>query len=292
MSGGLFSRRIRYVLFKFSALLGLVRWYNILVITVALYLSAIYIFNPYEAPLDVLLDLRLHVAVLALGLFIASGYIINAFYDLEKDMINRPQQTFFDRHISKSFSLQCYVLFNSIAGVLSLLVDYRVFLINVLFSIVLWFYSHKMRKLKLISEIGAAMLSVAPFFSLALYYRTVTLKMFEFVALIFVFIIAREICKKLIGLKGDIILGDQSIPILIGETWASRVITFLALVSVAQLAFFIRFLHEGYVDYLYYSMALILGLVIFFEVLRKDHRMVNRLYKVLILMCVFSIPFI
>jgi 4-hydroxybenzoate polyprenyltransferase len=292
MAGGLFNRRTRYLLFKFSALLGLVRWYNILVITIALYLSAIYIFNPELAPLAVLADIKLHLAILALGLFIASGYIINAFYDVEKDMINRPQQTLFDRHISKAFSLRCYVLFNTIAGVLSLLVDYRVFLINVLFSLVLWFYSHKMRKLKLISEVGAAMLSVAPFFSLAVYYRTVTLKMFEFVALIFVFIIAREICKKLIGLKGDIILGDQSIPIVIGEVWASRAITFLAMVSIAQLAFFIRFLFEGYVDYYFYTMAFILGFVIFFEAIRKDHRMVNRLYKLLILMCIFSIPFI
>lgn len=263
-----------------------------MVITLALYLSAIYIFNPGEAPIGVLKDIKLHLAVLALALFIASGYIINAFYDVEKDMINRPQQTFFDRHISKAFSLRCYVLFNTIAGLLSILVDYRVFIINVLFSVVLWFYSHKMRKLKWISEIGAAMLSVAPFFSLAVYYRTVTLKMFEFVALIFVFIIAREICKKLIGLKGDIIIGDQSIPIVIGEKWASRVITFLAFVSIAQLAFFIRFLFEGYVDYLFYSMAAISGLVVFFEAIKKDHHTVNRLYKLLILMCIFSIPFI
>ncbi len=292
MAPALLSRRTRYILFKFAALLGLVRWYNILVITIALYLSAIYIFNPGQPPLHVFMDVKLHLSVLALALFIASGYIINAFYDLEKDMINRPQQTFFDRHISKSFSLRCYVLFNTIAGILSLLVDYRVFLINVAFSVVLWFYSHKMRKLKWISEIGAAMLSVAPFFSLALYYRTVTLKMFEFVALIFIFIIAREICKKLIGLKGDIILGDQSIPIMIGEKWASRVIVFLALVSIAQLAFFIRFLFEGYVDYLFYSMAAISGMVIFFEAIKKDHQTVNLLYKLLILMCILSIPFI
>lgn len=292
MATRLFGRRSRYVLYKFYALLGLVRWQNILVISIALYLSALFLFNPTAPILELLSDWRLHVGILALGLFIASGYIINAFYDLEKDMINRPHQTFFARHISKSFSLTCYVLFNTVAALLSLLVDWRFFLINVCFSIALWFYSHKMRKVKLLSEVGVALLSVAPFFSLAMYYQKVSLKMFEFVAVVCVFIVAREICKKLIGLKGDIIHGDQSIPILFGEKWASRMIVGLALLSIAQLGFFIRFLHEGYADIIYYAMAVILVVIIYYEWIRKEHRTVNWLYRLLILMGIGSIPFI
>ncbi|NND93746.1 MAG: UbiA family prenyltransferase [Flavobacteriales bacterium] len=260
--------------------------------SIALYLSAVYLFNPSESIRVTLQDYKLHLDVIALALFIASGFIINAFYDLEKDMINRPKLTFFDRHISRSFSFNCYFVFNLVAGVLSLFVHWQVFAINLLFSIVLWVYSHKLRKVKFLGEIGAAMLSVAPFFSLAIYYQKVTTKMFEFVALIFVFIIGREIVKKLIGIKGDIIIGDKSIPIIIGEERASRFVIFLAVLSIGQIVFFIRFLLKGQIDFVFYAMALILSAIIYFEAVAKNHEMVNRLYKILIIMCILSIPFI
>jgi 4-hydroxybenzoate polyprenyltransferase len=125
-----------------------------------------------------------------------------------------------------------------------------------------------------------------------MYYQDVTMKMFEFVALIFVFIIGREIVKKLIAIKGDIIIGDQSIPILLGEDRASKFVVLLALVSLAQIAFFIRFLLNGYIDYGFYAMAFLLAVIIHLEGIHKRHRLVNRLYKVLIIMCILSIPFI
>lgn len=292
MAPRLLNRNTRYILYKFWALLGLVRWYNIMVMALALYLSAIYLFNPGQAIKVTLMDFRLHLEVLALCLFIASGYIINAFYDIEKDMINRPHQTFFDRHISKEFSLTCYFLFNTLAGILSIFVDYRVFVVNVLFSLVLWGYSHKMRKMRFIGEVGAAMLTVAPFFSLTFYYQDVTMKMVEFVGLIFVFIIAREVCKKLIAIRGDIILGNQSIPILFGEKRAAYLVSTLALVSIAQIGFFIRFILHGEIEAIFYFMAFILLLIAYFSSVRKNHSLVNNLYKVLLLACILSIPFI
>ena len=292
MTPQLLSRRSRYILYKFYALLSLVRWYNVLIMTLALYLSAIYFFPPKGEVLATLKDMRLHLEIASLCLFIMSGFIVNAFYDVEKDMINRPDRTFFDRHISRSFSFKCYFLFNTLAGILSLMVHWKVFLINVLFSVVLWLYSHKMRKKRFMAEIGAAFLTVAPFFSLAVYYETVTLQMLEFVALIFIMIFGREIVKKLIGLKGDFILGDQSLPIYFGEKWGERIVIGLSLLTCMQAAFFIRFLVHGEAAYAFYAMAAMSILVIITIWPMKDYRWANRLYKVLIILCILSIPFI
>jgi len=292
MASQLLSRRTRYVLFKFFALLRLVRWYNIALMVFALYLSAIYLFNPGQAISGTLRDLKLHLEIFALSLFIASGYIINAFYDLEKDMINRPAQTFFDRHISRRFSFQCYFLFNTVAAILSLIVGWKLFLINLLFSVALWLYSHKLRRKRFTGELGAALVTVAPFFSLALYYQEVTWKMFEFVALVFMLILAREIVKKLIAIKGDIIIGDKSIPIMIGEKSASRLVSVFAIVTIMQLGFFIRFLHEGHVDKIFYAMAVLLLIAFILETFNKDHDKVNIIYRLLIVMSILAIPFI
>lgn len=69
---------------------SVVRGYNILIVVIAQYLTAIFILG-HDLPVkDVVLDLNLLMLVLASAATIAGGYIINNFYDSEKDLINRP----------------------------------------------------------------------------------------------------------------------------------------------------------------------------------------------------------
>lgn len=69
-----------------------VRGFNLAIIVVAQYITAIFIMSPNQSLLEVLLDRSLLVLIAASAVSIASGYIINNFYDSEKDSINRPQQ--------------------------------------------------------------------------------------------------------------------------------------------------------------------------------------------------------
>ena len=72
---------------------SVIRGYNILIIVIAQYLTSIYILA-HDRPLrDVVLDLNLFMLVLASASTIAGGYIINNFYDSEKDLINRPNKS-------------------------------------------------------------------------------------------------------------------------------------------------------------------------------------------------------
>jgi 4-hydroxybenzoate polyprenyltransferase len=73
-------------------LFSVVRGYNIPVIVLAQYLSAIFILAPEKSALHIVLDFNLFILVLASSLTIASGYIINSFYDSKKDLINQTQQ--------------------------------------------------------------------------------------------------------------------------------------------------------------------------------------------------------
>ncbi|MGB8705050.1 MAG: ubiquinone biosynthesis protein UbiA, partial [Gillisia sp.] len=78
---------------KVLSLISVVRGYNILVLVIAQYLTSMFILAP-ELPLgQVLFDPNLFFLVLSTASVVASGYIINNFYDSEKDLINRPQKT-------------------------------------------------------------------------------------------------------------------------------------------------------------------------------------------------------
>src|SRR5574343_655259 len=95
------SRNTKLLLTKILRFFSVVRGYNIPVIALAQYLSAIFILAPEKRALDVILDLNLFLIVLASSLTIASGYIINNFYDAQKDLINRPKKSMLDRLVSQ-----------------------------------------------------------------------------------------------------------------------------------------------------------------------------------------------
>ena len=69
----------------------MVRGYNIALPIAAQYLTFAYILAPHWPLLSVVLDPRLFALVLATAFSTAVGFIINNFYDAEKDRINRPQ---------------------------------------------------------------------------------------------------------------------------------------------------------------------------------------------------------
>jgi len=75
------------ILHKFFSLLSVVRGYNILIVVIAQYLGSIFIFSPNKPPKEILLDPNLFLIVLASAAVIAAGYIINNFYDADKDRL-------------------------------------------------------------------------------------------------------------------------------------------------------------------------------------------------------------
>ena len=113
------SRKNRLLLLKCVSLFSIIRGYNILVIALAQYLASIYILSP-DLPLrEVLFDLNLFIIVLASALVIAGGYIINSFYDSEKDLINRPRKSMLDRLVSQRTKLSAYFVLTFAAVILA-----------------------------------------------------------------------------------------------------------------------------------------------------------------------------
>lgn len=275
---------------------AMVRWINVLVIAMALYLSAMYLLKPDTPRLEVLKDPRLHIEVFALSLFIMSGYIINAFYDIRKDLINKPKKTYIDRLISRKTSLNAYITFNGIAAILSFFVSWKVLLINLLFSFALWLYSHKMRRKAFMGELGATLLTIAPFASLAIYYQRITPYIFLYVSFLFVLALTREIIKKLIRFKGDLVVGERSLPIVLGEKRSRIFALIFMLCSLAQLAslYFIQWLLRLPLWFVGLGTSAIVFSIILMLTTKKgsNYKVINWIYKILIVGSVAGIALI
>ena len=128
MSGATHSKDKQPIAIKIIALLSIVRWYNILLTVFAEYLSAYVLMRADSNTFSLLLgDWKLHAIVVSSIFSIAGGFIINNFYDYEKDLINRPDSTLFNKSISKKTTLNFYIAFNVIGLPKDWFVFYRIY---------------------------------------------------------------------------------------------------------------------------------------------------------------------
>lgn len=285
------SKRERFVV-KALAMLSLVRWYNVFVLTCALYLSAMYMLNSGVSKLYILKDIYLNMNILGIACLLMAGYIINGFYDFEKDMINHPEQTIFGRVVSKSFCFNSYVFLLFVGLILSSFSGWKVFVFNAVFSFGLWFYSHKLRKKPLTGELGATLLTVSPFASISIYYMTTNLTIGLFVGYIAALTVTREVVKRMVSLKGDLIVGEKSIPILFGIRNCKYIIlSFMIASMVMIIVLFPKILTQ---DISYYFGASFVMIFISTFILRASKTptqfdRINNIYKGLIVLAVGSI---
>ena len=132
---------------KIIALLSTVRWKNIIVTVFAQYLAFLFAFNTKDDLWNSLIKTNVHLIIAATAFILAGGYIINNFYDLEKDLINRPHRTRFQNLISDGFKLKFYLVLNIIGLLIAFIASWRIFIFFLIYGFLLWFYSHKLSKI-------------------------------------------------------------------------------------------------------------------------------------------------
>lgn len=289
------SRETRLVLMKIFSLFSVVRGYNIPVIALAQYLSAIFILAPEKRALDVVLDLNLFLIVLASSLTIASGYIINSFYDAQKDLINRPKKSMLDRLVSQRTKLHVYFSLNLIVTLLAFWVSWRAVFFYTGFIFLIWFYSHKLKKYPMIGNLTAALLAVLPFFGILMYFKNFYQVIFAHATFLYLLILTRELIKDLENIKGDLVADYRTIPVIFGERTSKIIITAVTFLTVIPVYLLIDVYDVGYMDmYLYGGMLVIIWFLIklWKAETQKEYLLLHNVLKFLIVAGVFCIVLI
>ena len=286
------SRKSKLFLTKIFSFFSVVRGYNIWVIALAQYLASIFILAPEKRALDILLDWRLFLIVLASSLTIASGYIINNFYDAKKDLINRPKKAMIDRLVSQSTKLKVYFAVNFLVVTLVSFISWKAVLFFSTYIFLIWYYSHRLKKYPIIGNLTASVLAVLPFFGILMYYRNFYHVIFAHASFLFLLILIRELIKDLENIEGDLVNEYKTIPVLFGEQTAKIIISIITIATVVPVYFLTDIYDVGYMDiYFYFSLLL---LILFFMKLWKsekksDYLKLHFLLKFIIVSGVFCI---
>lgn len=286
------NRRNKLLLLKLLSLFSVVRGYNIVMIGLAQYLASIYILSP-DLPLrKVVFDLNLFAIVLASALVIASGYIINNFYDAEKDLINKPRKSMLDRLVSQRFKLSTYFVLNFLAVFAASYVSFRAVFFFSAYIFGIWLYSHKLKRVPFIGNFVSATLAIAPFFAVFVYYKNFEIGIFVHAMFLFLLILAREMIKDLENMAGDLAQNYRTIPIIYGTRLSKLLISALIVLTLLPSILLIYFFDVGYM-YLYFIGSIVL-LTLFLAMLWKAKTKLHyvglhNILKFIIIVGVFSI---
>jgi 4-hydroxybenzoate polyprenyltransferase len=230
--------------------------------------------------------------IIASSAAIASGYIINNFYDREKDLINRPQKTMLENQVSRATLWSVYFTLNALSFILAYFVSWKAAGFFAFYIFAMWLYSHKLKRVLFLGNLVAALLAITPFFVLFLYYKNFYSVILVHGFFLFLIIGMREIIKDLENLRGDLAHGYRTIPVVLGEITAKRFYSVLTLVALIPIAVLILYYEIGYMSY-YFAMivgALLVCLPLLWSSGRRREYLLNHLVlKIIIVVGVFSI---
>ncbi|MFY9241812.1 MAG: geranylgeranylglycerol-phosphate geranylgeranyltransferase [Polaribacter sp.] len=287
--------KTRTLFYKFFSLLSVVRGYNILVLILAQYLASIFIFSPEKSAKHVILDLHLLFIVLATVCVVAAGYIINNFYDVKVDRINRPLKTGLDNFVKQETKLSLYFLLNFIGFIFAFFVSWKAALFFSIYIFAIWFYSHKLKKHPLLGLISATVLTILPFFAIFVYYKNFSKIIFLYAVFLFLVIMIRELIKDLENLKGAIANNYKTFTVTYGENKTKKLSIFLLILSLFPITVLFSFPALSYMRYYFYVALITLVFVGFYlqKATRKNqYRLLHNTLKILLLIGVFCLVFI
>jgi len=190
---------------KFYAVVEISRPVNVIITFITILLAGIICSVPKS------LNENIWLAALS-GMFItAAGNIINDYFDIEIDKINKPDRVLPAGKLKPGSALLLYVLFSIVALFLSAEINLYAFLIVAFTSFMMFLYSYKFKKVVI-----AGNLIVAFFTGLAFIFGGVAVNNWQagiFPAL-FAFLanLIREIVKDAEDIKGDKITGVITLP--------------------------------------------------------------------------------
>lgn len=306
-----------------SSFFKLIRWPNLFFIALTQCLFYFCVFHSlFIGKTNVYQDKLFFLLVVSSVFIAAAGYIINDYFDMQIDAVNKPSKLIVDKVIKRRWAILWHWLL-SVAGILiSLYVSmmtgkWIIIFLNICCVLLLWFYSTHFKKKLLsgnviIAALTAWVIIVVYFFAGAgiidikgwkyAHYPFDVRKLFKFTMLYagFAFIVSliREVVKDLEDIEGDSKYNCKTMPIVWGVN-ASKVFTAVwIVVCVAALTIVLLYAWQSgwWISALFGIFFIIVPLLLILKKLyqavnQKDYHWISSAIKVVMLSGVLTMLF-
>lgn len=306
-----------------AAILKLIRYKNLIIIVLLQCLLRYGLLLPilhHHGVSPELSHINFGLLVLATLLLAASGYVINDYFDVRIDRINRPENVIIGKKISRRTALLLHVILTITGVLIGLFLAYitrkeNYALMFIVVPVLLWYYSTTLKKQMLIGNLTIAMLTaLVPFVVVSMEFATLARVQgseildsracsiawfwttgFAFFA--FISTLSRELIKDMEDMEGDSEAGCHTLPIEMGLNYSRSISIMLTIASVAALwiiLIMVPQLRNSYVTWGYFFLFLTIPyLIMGYKVLkaqsREDFHTASSISKFIILMGILFI---
>lgn len=188
---------------------------------------------PLWFPLLPLYDPYFALLVFSTVLIAAAGNIINDYFDVKIDRINKPEKLIVDRYVKKRAAILVHTLLNFMAVLIAVLIFIQLrniwpLVFHLITTFSLWMYSMVLKRKFLVGNVVIGMLTAMVPMLVYLYLRP-ALKlspapvhegafhiMAYFALFAFCTTLIREIQKDFADMKGDALYGCKTVPLYLG----------------------------------------------------------------------------
>jgi len=234
-----------------TAFFRLIRWHNVVFIILT---QVLFYFCIYQSIYFRNESLHQLIWLIIASVFIASaGYIINDYFDLNIDQVNKPNQNVINKIIHRRWAIVLHLVF-SMAGLVATAIavsfdKWYLIIANLVCIILLWLYSTSFKRQAIVGNIVISILTAwtililfftkVPFSAAFGASDELTVKFFRvsFLYAGFAFIISliREAIKDVEDMEGDRKYGCRTLPIIAGVTATKIYTTVWIVVLIASL---------------------------------------------------------
>lgn len=187
-----------------------------LIIALAQYLVRIFLIGPSAHWADHLLDPQFFLLTSSTLLIAAAGYIINDYYDVKIDLINKPRRVVVGKVLKRRFAMVAHTVLNMAGIGIGFLLSKEIALVNFVSAFWLWLYSNQLKRRPFIGNFSIAALTAASVYIVAIFFKTNNPMVLVFALFAFFTSLVREILKDMEDLRGDMHHGCKTLPIVLG----------------------------------------------------------------------------
>jgi 4-hydroxybenzoate polyprenyltransferase len=278
-----------------SGLFRISRPINLMLVAFAQLMTAFFLVETARTGLPVLQDYRLYLLVLSTVMITAAGYMINDYYDVKIDYVNRPHEVVVGKGIKRRMVIFLHTILNFSAIGLGYLVSPRIAVVNFIAAFLLWFYSNRLKREPFIGNLTVAFLTGLSIYLVAYFYQKSELLVLTYAIFAFFLNLIREIIKDIEDRPGDRKHGCRTLPIVIGFRKTKQVIFLIAFAFVCSILI-VTFKINNPVLFVYFG---VLGIVFMWFMRkiyladRKNHfRQLSTIAKILMLVGTLSMGFL
>lgn len=224
----------RYIITGFARA---ARVHNLVVLALTQYLTAIFLVDIHSNWRGYARDYELFLLIFSTTLIAAAGYLINDYYDIKIDFINKPDRVIVGKTIKRRIAIVAHTALSLLGVAIGFYLSPLLGVINIGAAFLLWWYSNQLKRLPLIGNLVIALLSGLAVWAVSVHFPQNHLLVYTYAIFAFAISLVREIIKDMEDMQGDESFGCKTLPILLGVRYTKFFLYFLSALFIFLLFF-------------------------------------------------------